>query len=222
MTAPPGARLPRKHADAAFRPERIIARADDLAHAHLDVGEVAARFGEKGAALHRFEVFAHRFARHGKAIKVQQVADFQHHGGDTARVPEVLHRVTARGLGVGEYRYLAVDAVEVVYRDVNAAFARDHGQVQQRVCRATNCRVNGDGVLERLPREDSARAQIGFHQFENLLAHGAGDAQMIRQRRGNERASRQREAERLRERLPRARAAHELAGATGRARAMLM
>jgi hypothetical protein len=100
--------------------ERIVARPDDLVCGDLEIPEIAEPLAhEELAVLDLLEVLTQGLAGDGDAVEVQHVAQLQHHRRHAAGVPEVLDRVPAGRLHVGEHRDLAMDAIEVVDRDLH-------------------------------------------------------------------------------------------------------
>ena len=100
--------MPPSGPNGSARGRRTSSRAD------FDVVQVAARLGEEAAPLDVLQVLAERLAGHGQAVEMQQVAQLEHDRRHAAGVPEVFDRVAAGGLGVGQHRHAAMDAVEVV------------------------------------------------------------------------------------------------------------
>ena len=70
-----------------------------------------------------------------------------------------------RGLEVGEHRDLRADAGEVVERQPDPGGMGDGQEVEHGVGRAAEGDDHGDGVLERLPRQDVAGADPGLEQL---------------------------------------------------------
>src|SRR5215831_17427444 len=158
--------------------EWIRARPDDLILVDLEIVQVTAPFSkEEWVLLDLLEVLAERLAGNGETVQVEQVPQFEHDGRDAARVPEVLDRVPAGCLDVGQHRDPPVDAVEVVDGDLNPGLPGDRRDVEQRVGRPANGGMQDDGVLERFASQDGAWPEVLLDQRDELLAGGAGVAQ---------------------------------------------
>src|SRR5262245_4666658 len=206
----------------AVHGEWVRARPDDLVLVDLEVVQVTTPFGkEERVVLDFLEVLAERLARDGQAVQMEQVSQLEHDSRNAARVPEVLDRIPAGRLDVGQHRDPPVDAVEVVDGDLDARLPGDRRDVQQRVGGPAHGGVQNDGVLERFTSQDGAWPEVLLDQRDELLAGGAGVAQELGQWRWDERGSGEREPERLGQHLPGACASHELAGSAGRTRPAL-
>ena len=107
---------------------------------------------------------------------MEHIAELQHDGRYTTSVPEVLDRVSSGGLDVRQHRHLAMDAIEVINRNLDSGLSRNHRQVEQHVRGAAHCGMDDDGVLEGLTRQDAARGDLLLNQVEHLLAGGASVA----------------------------------------------
>ena len=217
-----GCKVAPQHGNATFRPERILARTDDLALFHLDVRQEPARLDEERPAINLLEVLAQCLPSHRHAVKMQELPHFHHHRRHPARIPEVLHRIHARRLGVCQDRHLSMNAVEVVDGYVNPCLACDCRKVDERIGGPTDRRVQHDGVLECLARQDLAGAQVHLDQLEDLLARRPGNPQVHCQRRRDQCRPGQRQAERLGKDLTGRGTPHELARTTRWARALLV
>ena len=105
-------------------------------------------------------MLAERLAVDGDRVLVQQagVAQALDDERHAAGLVEVDGDVLPAGLQVAQQRRALVDAVEVVDRELDAGLAGERQQVQDGVRRAAAHRDAGDRVLERVARDDVARA----------------------------------------------------------------
>ena len=90
-------------------------------------------------------------ARFGQALRDERRAA----GG-----VEIGRDEAAARLEVGDERNRCADAIEVLEAERDAGLFRDRHQVEHGVRRAAGRRNRGDGVLERLRRENLPRPQI--------------------------------------------------------------
>src|SRR5207245_9005308 len=134
--------------------------------------------------------------------------------------PEILDRGPTRGFDIRQHRYLAMDAIKVVNRDLDPSLTRNHRQMEQRVGGPAHCGMNDDGVLEGFTRQDASGGDLLPDELEDLFASGTGIAQELSQWCRDERRARQGQTQRLRQDLAGAGAAHELAGTARRTRPM--
>jgi hypothetical protein len=165
IIAPLGARLPYSTAT----PPSALNGSD------LEVLQVTEPFGEEERiTLDVLQVLAERLAGDGETAEVQHFPELEHDRGNTSRVPEVLDRVAAGRLDVGEHGDPPVDAVEVVDGDLDARLPRDRREVQERVRRPADRGVQDDRVLERLAGQDAPRRQLVVDEVDELFAGRAG------------------------------------------------
>ena len=97
--------------------------------------------------------------------------------------------------------------------------ARDRGQVDRRVGRSADRRIDADRVVECLFRQDIGRLEVLRHHCDDTLAGEVRDLLPVAIRRGNRRRSGQAHAQRLAQRIHRRRRAHRVAIAGRRRRA---
>jgi hypothetical protein len=95
---------------------------------------------------------------------MEQVSQLEHDGWDATRVPEVLDRIPAGCLDVGQHRDPPVDSVEVIDGHLNSGLPGDRWDVEQRVGRPANGGMQDDGVLERLTGQDGSRPDVLLDQ----------------------------------------------------------
>ena len=96
--------------------------------------------------------------------------------------------------------------------------ARHRDDVDRRVGRAADRRIDDDAVHERLARQDVGGLQILVDHVDDALAGLIGHLAALAIRRGDRRAARQRHAERFGERVHRRGGAHRVAMADRRRR----
>src|SRR5215469_452306 len=141
----------------AVHSEWIRARPDNFILIDLKIVQVAAPFGkEERALLDLLEVLAERLAGNGEAVQMEQVSQFEHDGRDTTGIPEVLDRIPAGRLDVGQHRDPPVDAVEVIDGYLNPSLPGDRRDVEQCVGRPADGGVQDHGILERFTGQDGA------------------------------------------------------------------
>jgi hypothetical protein len=109
-----------------------------------------------------------------RPVTVQHRAKLAHHGGQAARVAEVLHQVLAARLEVQQRGHVLGERVEVVEAQLHAETAGDGQQVDHRVGRSADGRVHPDRVLERVPGHDRRRAQVAVDQVDDDLPGSLG------------------------------------------------
>ena len=118
------------------------------------------------------QVLGHGLSGAGEHIAMNETSVekmLQHHGHSTHAM-QVGHVELSAGLHVGDVRNLGRDAVEILEFQRHAGFGSDGQQVQHGV-RASSERVgDGDGVLERLLREDVARTNAETQHVHHGLA----------------------------------------------------
>ena len=146
MTAPFGARLPRRMAMPASGLNGSSNGRDDLA--------VEAR-----GVLH---VLPERAAVHGQRVLVQEpaLAERAQHHRQAAGVVEVLHQEPAGGHQVDEAVHAAAEPVEVVERQLDADAPRDREQVHHGVRRAADG-ARACGSRSRTPRASGSSTARG-------------------------------------------------------------
>ncbi len=137
--------------------------------------------------LHRGHVLGDGAAGHGEAVAVQEAVLQQrlHQQRDAAGLEHVLGDVAPAGLEVGDIGRAAEDLGDVEQVELDADLMRHGRQVQRRVGRAARGGDHGGGVLQRLQRDDVARADIAGDQLHDLLAGGGAElvADLVRRRR---------------------------------------
>ena len=117
-------------------------------------------------------VLADRAAGDRDRVLVQQAGVEQALGDElvAAGRVEVGGDVPAAGLEVAQHRRALGDAVEVVDVELDAGLAGDGEQVQHAVRRAARRGDRGDRVLQRVLRDDVARAQAAVEHVHHELA----------------------------------------------------
>ena len=101
-----------------------------------------------------------------------QLAD---HRGHAAGAMVFLAQVLAGRLQVHQQRNVVADLLPVVVVELHADVAGDRVEVDRRVGRAADRRVDDDGVLERFARHDLRGAQVFPHHLDDALAGLVGD-----------------------------------------------
>ena len=140
-----------------------------------------------------FEVFAHGFARDAHAVWVEFVCldEFGHDRGHAACSVKRLAQVGARGLAVDEQRDVVAMGLPVFCRKRVPDVPRNRGDVNRGIGRSPKGRVDHNGVLKGVGRQNFGRGEVFFdhvHDAEarairHLLAGAIG--------RGNGRTARQ-------------------------------
>ncbi len=143
---------------------------------------------------------------------------FGHHGRHAAGMVIILAEIFARRLQVDDERHVVADRLPVVIVERHAEMAGDGVEMDRRVGRAADRRIDDDGVLEGLPRHDVGRLQILMHHFDDALAGLVGDLAALAVGRRNGGRTRQLHAERLGQRVHRGGGAHGVAIAGRRRR----
>ena len=208
-TEPFGASEPRRIASPPIVVDRVV----EGVH-HLAVG--AGRGDER-------QVLAHRAARDGDLVGVQEalVGQHGHDHGDAADAVDVQHVVRAVGLGVGQVGHPGRHLVEVLELQVDLGLGGDGQQVQHGVGGAAEGHDHGDGVLERPLGDDVAGPDALAEQVEHGHAGGVGVVVAAAvDRRGGRRAG-QGQAEGLTDRRHGVGGEHARAGPDGGARPVL-
>ena len=92
------------------------------------------------------------------------------HRRNPARPIEVLAQILPGGLQVDEQRHLVADALPLLERKVDADVPRDRRQMDRRVGRSADRRIDDDGVVECVAGHDVRRLQILRHHLDDALA----------------------------------------------------
>ena len=142
---------------------------------------------------------ASTMASMAEALGMQQavLGQLAHDRRQAAGVAEVLHQVLAARLQVQQGRDVPGQHVEVVERERHAEAACDGQQVDHRVRRAADRRVDPDRVLERRPGHDGRGSQVVPDQADDDLAGSLRRLVAAGVHRGPGRRVRQLQAERL-------------------------
>ena len=137
-----------------------------------------------GIGLHATQVFAQGLARHGQQTAVHQAfLDQQlHQRRRAADGDQVRHHVPPAGFQVRQHRRARAHAVEVVEIQLHVRGMGDPQQMQHRVGRTAHGHDQGDGVQERLAREDVGGPDAAPDQVQH---RPAGLAAVARLRRGH-------------------------------------
>ncbi len=134
-----------------------------------------------------------------------------HDGRHAARPEEALTQIFSGGLHVHQQRQVEAHRLPVLHRKLDTRMPRDGLQMRRRVGRAADGRIDADRILEGLPREDVRGLQVGQHHLDDAPARGIGHVHPLAERRGNGRASGQRHAQRLGQRVQGRGGAHRVA-----------
>ena len=143
---------------------------------------------------------------------------FAHHGRHAAGAVIFLAEIEAGRLHVHQQRNLVAVFLPVVDRQLDADMARQRVDMDRRVGRAADRRVDHDAVLERLAGQDVGRLQILPDHLDDALAGLIGDLAALAIGRGDRGAARQRHAERFGQRVHGRGGAHGVAMADRRRR----
>ena len=136
------------------RVERALPRADDFLIGPRRVRHVVQHLGNLLPGDRQGVAVQH-------AVRQQDLHDL----GDPARAMEIDGDEASRGLQVAQHRDARADRLEVVERERHAGGVRDGEQVEHSVGRAPDRHGHCDRVLERLAREDLARAEVSGNRF---------------------------------------------------------
>ena len=142
MTAPSGARLPRR---TAVLPAGEIG----VRQAPDDVVVVDPRAGD---------ILAQRLAVYGEAIEVEQLRDLRQQTAQAARVVEIFHQVRPGGPNVGDHRHQPRQLVEAVDPEVDSGAARHGDDVHDCVGGPAEGHVHQYGVVEGARGQERRRA----------------------------------------------------------------
>src|SRR5579883_3042219 len=121
---------------------------------------------------------------------------------------------TAAGLQIAEQRNARANLVEVIDVEIDADFVRNREQVQDGVGRSAAGGDAGDGVLDRIARDDLLWLGIATNEFHDHASGLAGYFEFLGIERRNAVETHRRDAEKLRNR--RHRVGGELAAAGAR------
>ena len=157
--------------DGALRRQRALQHGD--AADGVDRGPRAMDDGAVGLGrVDVGEVLGDRPSRHGEGVAVQQAGVEEVLAAPWARRRRRRSPTcgTSRRAHVGDVRHLRRDAVEVVELELDPRLVGDGEQVQHRVRRAAERHRDGDGVLERLLREDLAGPDAQLEEPHDRLA----------------------------------------------------
>ncbi len=94
---------------------------------------------------------------------------------NAAGVMVVLAEILAGRLQIDQQRHVEADRLPVVIVELDAEMTRDGIEMDGRIGRAANGRIDDDGVLERLPRHDVGRLQVLMHHLDDALARLIGN-----------------------------------------------
>ena len=121
-------------------------------------------------AAQTFAVFAHGLAVDSHCIGIGQKVGcqkFANHGRHTTCMLIILSQIFSRGLHVDDQRYLVANALPVVVVQRHAKMARNPIQVNRRVGRPTDGRVDDNRIFKRLARHDVGGAHIFPHHIDD-------------------------------------------------------
>ena len=141
---------------------------------------------------------------------------FAHHRGHAAGAMEFLAEIEAGRLHVDQQRNVVAEFLPVVDRELDADMAGERVDVDRRVGRAADRRIDDDAVLECLSGQDVGRFQIFPDHADDALAGFVGDLAALAIGRGDRGAAGQRHAERFGQRIHRRGRAHGVAVADRR------
>ena len=122
--------------------------------------------------LHAGERLGHGLAGDGEGVAVEQAGVEQrlHEWTDAADGDEFGHDMFAAGLEVGEHGHAFADTREIVEHEFHLRGVRDGEEVKHGVGRAAQRDHDGDGVLERIPRQDVERANSFLEHLDHRSA----------------------------------------------------
>ena len=172
-----------QHQEAGVLHQRLVVAPD---HVVVGLGRFAAVLAH-AAAVHRDRVLVDALVLH----------QFAHHGRHAAGAVEFLAEIEAGRLHVDQQRHVVAELLPVVDRQLDADVARQRVDVDRRVGRAADRRIDHDAVLERLAGQDVRRLEVFPDHLDDALAGLVGDLAALAIGRGDRRAARQREAERF-------------------------
>ena len=186
-----------QHQEAGVLHQRLVVAPD---HVAIGLGRLAAIVAH-GAAVDGHGVFMDALVRH----------QFAHHRRHAAGAVIFLAEIEAGRLHVHQQRDVVAVLLPVVDREFDADMPRQRVDMDRRVGRAADRRVDHDAVLERLAGQDVGRFQILPDHLDDPLSGLIGDLAALAIGRGDRRAARQRHAERFGQRVHRRGGAHGVA-----------
>ncbi len=207
--------------DGAVRAEGVVEGTDHVLALKAPLGEIRLALLVVAARAQLVEVLAQGLARHGHHVEMQHRADLLHDARHAAGIVEELRGPLAGRANVQQVVGAAVQAVEVVGRNLDAELARDRGDVEQRVGGARDGAVDHDQVLEGLAGDDVARAEIVLREPERLTTGRSSGFSQVGASCGKKRRAGKRKAEGLGRDLHGRGRAHEGARAARGARVVL-
>ena len=123
-----------------------------------------------------FEIFPYGFAGDGLAVGVEFVGfdEFGHNSGHTAGAVKGFAEVFACRLAVDEQGYVVTMGLPVFCRQFMSNVSGYGGDVNRRVGRTAERRVNYNGVLEGFWREDFVGGEIFFDHIDDAQSRVIG------------------------------------------------
>ena len=146
------------------------------------------------------------------------VEQLVHHRRQSAGAVIFLAEIVAGRLHVDQQRHVVADRFPILDRERDADVAGDRVDVDRRIGRAADGGAGDDGVLERRAGEDVGGFQILAHDLDRAAAGLVGDLPALAVGRRDGGAARQRQSERLGERIHGRGGAHGVAMADRRRR----
>ena len=191
---------------------------EQVARKHQEPGIGLQRFGEgpDDVAVRRLcvgDVLGQGLASDGHGIAVEQTFAVKRlgHGRHAARPVIGLAEITPGGLAIDQQRHLVAIGLPVLQLQLDLGMAGDGLQVDRRVGRPADGRVDADGVQERPARQDIAGFQILPHHLDNAPPGQIGHGRASGIGRGDRGAAGQRKTERLGQAVHGERGAHGVA-----------
>jgi len=193
-----------QHQEARVLHQRLVKTPDHVAVGFRGVAAIVAH----GVAVDGHGAFM-------DALMPHQLADHRRHA---AGAVIFLAEIEAGRLHVHEQRNRVAVFLPVVDREFHADMAGQCVDVDRRVGRSADCRIDHDAVLERLAGQDIGRFQILPDHPDDACSRLIGDLAALAIGGGNRGAARQRHAERLGQRIHGGGGAHGVAVADRRRR----
>ena len=196
-----------QHGEPALRLDRIFARPDRVLPRYV---------------LGLGDDLAQRLAGDRFGVEIDQAAELRHQLWHAAGMMEVLHIVLAGGFEVDQHRHLAAYPVESFEIDAMRCAVGNRGQMNEAIGRAANRLQHHLRIFERGLGQEFARPRA--FRFRHRCGDPAARlrrAEPLGVRRGNSRAHRQRQSERLGDAGHGACRTHHHAGADGRRQASI-
>jgi hypothetical protein len=186
-----------QHQEARVLHQRLVVTPDHIAVGRCRLAAIDAH----GAAVDGHGVFMDALVLH----------QFAHHRRHAAGAVIFLAEIETGRLHVHEQRHIVTVFLPVVDRELDADMAGKRVDVDRRVGRAADRRIDHDAVFEGLSRQDVGRLQILPDHPDNTRAGVIGDLPALAIGSGDGGASGQRHAERFGQRIHGRGGAHRVA-----------